>query len=115
MRALQSIEGAGAFNHKITIQSDTPTIDAGGGRSNSWGTYSQPWARVAVKQAFDRVEGGGDQQARRTEFTLREFVSGVTSNMRVSWDSRTFDIESVYDPDGSQNHLVLVTKEARVA
>jgi SPP1 family predicted phage head-tail adaptor len=39
------------------------------------------------------------------------YLDGVTTKMRVNYDSRVFDIEARFDPTGKGEELVLLTNE----
>lgn len=90
---------AGQLRNLITIQSNTDSRDAYGGVTNSWGTHVQVWASVnplsgRERQGDDKITGDSV-----FEFIFRHdpSVSRILTGMRISWDSRTFDIEQVLE------------------
>ena len=98
----------GRYRHKITIQRDAGTRDAGGGLTSSWTTFATVYARMFTQSANNQLRKGQDAQLRNTVFECREWVSNVTADMRVSWNGRTFAISGVTDEtDGNEQRMFL--------
>ena len=82
------------FTFEIVIQQTTETQDAYGELDDTWSTYATVWA--------DKIEGKGAERysaAKETAFSPVVFMirtdSGVTEKMRISYDSKIYDIISV--------------------
>jgi len=89
----------GKLRNKITIQSNTTSKGTYGGIDNSWATFTTAWA--AIKWLGGGMELMGNDQVRgerRAKFTTR-YQSGITTAMRISFDSRIWDIETVINVD----------------
>ena len=87
----------GRYRHKVTIQQPTETVDAAGQAVKSWSTFAQPYASIEPLRGREYFSA----ERFESEITVRirlQYLSGVTSKMRVSFDSRTYNIESVIDP-----------------
>lgn len=104
---------AGALRHKIAIQEQTDTSDGMGGFSTSWsnvsGMGSVPAAIWPLK-SDERI----DAMKLEHEVTHRvriRYRSGVTTKMRISWDSRTFNIISILNPDEKNVMLEMLVME----
>lgn len=107
---------AGRLRHKITIQQPTAGGTTGYGATVAgWTSYATPWAGRDDSAGREFVASGRESQEEIREvpavWEIR-YDSGVTAGMRISWDSRTWDIHSVHDPDGGlKRRLFLVSTE----
>lgn len=104
---------AGWLDNRITIETPTATLDAAGQPIRTWATYGT----ASLPAKVEPVSGGeivrGRQVSAETTivFTIR-YLTGVTTQMRVSWLGRTFGIVRAYDPYGRQVEMRIEGKEA---
>ena len=107
---------AGKRRHKITIQTPTETRSASGSVVQTWGTYCIRWAAV-------KTIGGREALLARQVFGQRtiKFVipydttgDGITTKMRITWDSRTFDIQDKENIDERNREIILICLERNV-
>lgn len=101
---------AGKLRHKITIQQSTTAVNGIGEKTDTWTTFATRRAEVTNNigselQNSDQVKG-----KRAVVFILR-YLSGVSIQMRVSWDSRVFDIVDVDNVKGLNVKTVLTCVE----
>lgn len=101
---------AGRLRHRVTIQNATLAQDAYGEPIKTWGTYATVWASV---EQLDGREYWTAQQAQsdvntRIRIRLRD---GVTPLMRVSWDSRIFEIQTVIRDATNKRQMDLMCRE----
>jgi len=101
---------AGELRHRITIEQNSPTQNNFGEEVPSWSEFATRWA--AVRATGGRETFADDQKfAEAThEFELRH-ISGVDPKMRIKWEERVFDIESVLDLDGRKRRTVIIAVE----
>ena len=109
---------AGKLNRLITIQVNTEVHDDSGfgGIKDAWATHYTAWARI------DTVTGreflGSDQMqgnaTHRMTFRDRPDKTKVLAEMRVSWDSRIFDIQYVNEINEKRRMVQLITVERDV-
>lgn len=95
---------AGRFSHMVTIQKPVETKNSLGEVIKTWGMFSLVWAAVEPirgREYFDAETHQGEVSVR----ILIRYLSGVTEKMRVSYDGRLYNIESVIDK--RENHRVL--------
>lgn len=103
---------AGTLRHKITIQTNTQSRDAYGGITDSWATDFVTRASINSIGAGERQ--GGD---RVTGDSIFEFIvrvdpaNAITPQKRISFDSRTFDIESVQNFEEKGHYLRITATE----
>ena len=100
------MDAIGAKRHRITIQVDGTGKDSEGGITHSWTTHVQAWASIEPKASG---EGHSSDAVRSlTQYEMRMwYQSGITQAMRVSWDSRLFDIEGIRDWISVNKELIL--------
>lgn len=86
---------SGKLRHRIAIQTYTETVSDSGEPSRTWLTYADRWAAwkqiggSELEMESEQIEGRLTHQ-----FTIRK-TSGVTQDMRVSYDSRIFNITGI--------------------
>lgn len=102
---------AGNLCNRVIIQQTTESRDSSTGSViNTWGTFATVWAAV---EPISGREYFSSQQV-NSEITARiriRYLPGVTSKMRISYDSRLFDIQSVIDIDEQHRELHFMCKE----
>lgn len=84
---------SGRMDKKIIIQqwgSDSPPQDQYGEPSGSWSTYATRWAQKIDKPGREFFQGGLVGEA-SCIFVVR-WVDGLTTKMRISYDSKYYDI-----------------------
>ena len=84
------------FRHKITIQyfaENSPPQDSYGAPSGTWTTYATPWAEKVDKKGREFFAGG--VIAEGTSIFRIWYDSGITTAMRVYYDSKYWDIKSI--------------------
>ena len=100
----------GQLRHRVTIQEKTVTADAYGAESITWSDYLTVWAAVAPLSGREFLEGRNleNEVSHRIRIRYRE---GLDPTMRVSWDSRVFDIEAVLERFSERREIWLMCKE----
>ena len=105
----------GSLNKRITVQSYTPTGNAIGEPIKSWSTYATRWA--AIEPLLGREYWAAQQVVAENSvrFRLRydATTAAITPKMRVSYDGRLFDIQSVVNVREQNIEIVLMTVEVR--
>ena len=104
----------GGLRHRLVIQSENPSADAGGGQG------ADPWADpVVVATVWGRVEpltGGERQRALQIEdrvthrVTIR-YRAGITPRMRIAFGARRVNSRAVINPEERNRMLELLCEE----
>jgi SPP1 family predicted phage head-tail adaptor len=102
---------AGAMDRYITIQTNTPSKDGGGTNISSWGTHATVWAQKIDMGSRETLQAGGLLMEIDTVWKIR-YLSTVTTAMRVSFDSATWDIKGIKEL-GRNEGLELICKRVR--
>jgi len=101
---------AGRLKKKITIQQPTETKDSAGALQTSWSTFAIVWAEV-TPQTGREFRTAQQVNAEITIVFRIRYLKSVTPKMRISWDSRIFDIESIVNIMEKNEQLLLNCKE----
>ncbi len=93
--------------HQITIQTPTATQNATGEPINGWTTYAVRTARVMYMTQSESFISQQEQSVYRVVFILRyDSVSkAISENMRVSWQSRIYDIEAAVNKEAMNREI----------
>jgi len=101
---------AGALRHQIIIQSAAEAPDASGSPVEAWSTFATVRAAYEPQSGKESFTEDQEQATANTRFRIR-YLSGVTAKMRISFDSRVFDIQSVIDVGGRGKQLHIMCAE----
>jgi len=102
--------GAGKKDKWITIQGATSITTDGGEVTETWTTFATVWGLIkplASREAWQAKQS----QATTTHTITIHYLSGVTSRMRATWGSRTFNFESVVNINEQNRELVITATE----
>lgn len=104
---------AGNLRHTVAFQELTATADNFGGETHSWSDVS---GCDAVPAAIWPIKGSEKLDAMKQEHEVTHRIriryrSGLTAAMQVVFDSRTFVIQDIVNPDERNITLELLCKE----
>lgn len=85
---------SGLLRHKVTIQSATATQDAAGQDIKTWSNYGSWWCNITPQRGREFEASRSIQDEQIYKFQGR-YVAGLTPQMRLTWNSKTFEITSV--------------------
>ena len=102
---------AGRLRNKIIIQTSTPTQSGTGALTDVWSTFATVWADIDPKGGQERFLAKQLDAKIDLVFQIRHY-SGITPKMRISWDSRTFDIQSVLNLWERDKEMLISCKES---
>lgn len=101
---------AGQLRHRVTIQQLTRVEDEGGGYEENWADVATVWAAIKPLQGNERYEAQQVQSTLTHKVTIRYRV-GIKPQMRIMYQGRIFNIESVIDIDEHHRWLELLCSE----
>ena len=105
---------AGKLRNAAKIQSNSPSRDAIGGEAAAWSDFVATWyCELRDVGGRERLRGH-TVHADASLVAIGRYVAGVTSKMRVTLGTRTFDILNAADPDGRGRELILDLLERNV-
>ncbi len=101
----------GSMRNKIVIQTLGGATDSGGGQATSYSTLATVWAEVINNSGQENMFG---DQVRTTDsytFTIR-YLSSVTTKHRISYNSLTFNIQSIRSLfEGKEKYQIIQATE----
>lgn len=107
---------AGKLRNLVTVQVSTTGRDAFAGITDSWATHTTLWCDINAAGGTERF---GDDQI--TGDLTYEFigrvdpsVTRITADMRISWNSRLFNVEQALPYRELQHGLRIIAKERDV-
>jgi SPP1 family predicted phage head-tail adaptor len=94
------------LNHKIVIEHQVTTTDGYGGTVTTWETFAEPFCKVEPTVGKELFAAQTVYSKQPVKFTTR-FIDGLDTTMRISYDGRTFDIQSVNDIKGMRRETLI--------
>ena len=101
---------AGRLRQRVTIQQRAGTQDSYGQLDDDWDDVATVWGAVEPLRGREFLEARREGADVTTRIVIRH-RPGVTPAMRVSYDSRVFDIQTVINTDERDRELVLMCRE----
>lgn len=104
---------AGQLRHRITIE--TPTeVNTNGSLSSTWATLATVWAAVEPLTGREYFQTQQSQSTVSTRIRIRNRTD-VTPQMRVLFDGRYFEIETLIHDRTNARELILMCREVQDA
>jgi len=101
----------GKLRHRITIEQVSETQDPDGSVIESWSTYATVQASIEPISGREYVAAQSTQADVTHRIRIR-YLSGIVPKMRVSYNSRIFDILSVINLGERNRELQLICRES---
>lgn len=102
---------SGKLRHRVTLQTQVETQNSFGEQETlSWQDYATVWGAVEPLQGREFFTAMQVNAETTVRIRIR-YMTGVTSRMRVSFDSRIYNIKSIIDPDERNRELQLMCSE----
>ena len=98
------------LREEIVVQSNTPTQDAVGEMVESWGTLDTIRAEVIPLDADERFQGDQYHGVQVLQFKVR-YRSDITSAMRISYNSKIYDLEPPINERQESKILIMIGVE----
>lgn len=100
---------AGTLNHRISIEERGPARDALGQPlvNAPWVPVASVWANIAAKSGLQTVAAGGEVSVARYSIRIR-YRPGVNDAMRVVYQGKIYDIQTVLHDEAGRQHTDLV-------
>jgi SPP1 family predicted phage head-tail adaptor len=100
----------GALRTELSLQAVATAADGLGGFSEEWNELATVFGHIEPLAADSRFGAGQTLETVTHRITLRHRPD-VTSGMRLSRQSRVFEIVTVHDPDETGRYLVCRVRE----
>lgn len=105
----------GPLRHRITIQTASTTQDAAGEETGTLANLASVptvWADVRPASGNERFIGAAEQeQATLTHKVTIRYRTDLSVEMIVLWETRRLKIQSIQEPSGKRENLLLLCEE----
>ena len=102
----------GKLSKLISIQEETPTRDSFGGYELDWNTVVDVWANITPLRGREILASDMLQSVISYRFIIRYNPDfNVTSDMRIVYGTRIFNIRSVAIADEDSRFLAIIADE----
>lgn len=110
-------ELASKMRHRIIIQNQVLTPDGIGGNSVSWANFKTVWAHIDSLSGLsgrglnaEKNFAGRLNEIKPMKITIR-YTTGLSTEMRVLFDGRVFNIRSIINLDENNEMLQIYAEE----
>lgn len=100
----------GDLRHRITFQTLSLVTDGQGGYTETWADLVTVWAFVKPMTMNERIFAQKLEPLITHKVVIR-YRTDVTSEMRFTYDSRTFQIKAPFTPDERKAYLEFLAVE----
>tara|TARA_R110000824_G_scaffold393791_2_gene593159 strand:- start:1079 stop:1408 length:330 start_codon:yes stop_codon:yes gene_type:complete len=101
---------AGRLRHRVSIQTQSTTLDGYGEATGGWATDSTVWAAVEPVSGSERDVGEGKVGIVSHRVVMR-YLSTISPKMRLLFGARVLNIDSVINFDEKNERLSLFCVE----
>ncbi|MCI5049589.1 MAG: phage head closure protein [Rickettsiales bacterium] len=100
------------LRHRITIEQPNDTADGGGGVTRGWTTVATVWAEIIpTRGGAEQGLGEAAIQALHTHRITIRYRDDVSTDMRIGFDGRYFNIRSITNVEEAKVVLELNVEE----
>ena len=101
---------AGRLRHQVIIQTPTETNDSQGQAVKPWATFATVHAAVEPLAGREYIAAAQINAETTTKIIIR-YLAGITQKMRISYDSKIYNIESMKNVGERDRQLELMCSE----
>ena len=101
---------AGELRHQIVIQAPTETQDSLGAVVSTWATFAIVRASVEPLQGREYLALQQVQSEVSVRIKIR-YLPGLNARMRVSWNSKIYEIENIIEINSKRSEIHLMCRE----
>jgi SPP1 family predicted phage head-tail adaptor len=97
----------GTLRKRLVIESKTRTSDNMGGATVSWATHTTVWGEIKPRSANEAFWAKHLEHRVTHTITIR-YLSTITSDMRITFGSRTFHIKGIRNLEEERNRFTVL-------
>ncbi len=102
---------AGKLRHRVMIEVPVETQGPDGSVIRTWEPFATVWASIEPLAGKEYFAAEREQSDISHRIRMR-FIGGITPRMRVSFESRIFEIESALNVSERNRELILMCRES---
>lgn len=107
---MSAIMRAGQLRKRLALQSKTESQDNFGSVTHTWSTDETIWGAVQPLTGRELVEAQQIDAESNVKITIRYRV-GLSTNLRILWGSRVYEINAVLNFDERNARVELLCRE----
>ena len=100
----------GNLRKRVTFQAETPTTDNVGGYTLAWTNVMTVWAEIKPSSG-NKYFVAGHLEGHITHHVTMRYQTGITTDMRMTYNNRAFNIRAILNTDESNRWLELLVEE----
>jgi SPP1 family predicted phage head-tail adaptor len=101
---------SGELRKRATLQTETQTPDGAGGYALAWADVATVWVEIQPLSGSEVLAAGHLEGHVTHKVTLR-YISGMTTDMRLLYGGRVFNVRSVMNVDERNRWTELLVEE----
>ncbi len=101
---------SGRKSKSIQIETVTQVVNAFGGLAETWATFKKVFAEVSPTRGQEYFSSRQINTKNNVSFRFNYF-SGITTKMRVSYDGKVYDIQSIININERNREIELMCEE----
>jgi SPP1 family predicted phage head-tail adaptor len=102
----------GKLNKRITLQSYQSIKDDEGIVSKQWVNLMTVYASVEPLSGREYWQAAATQSENTVKFLIR-YKQNITSDLRLIYNNKSYDVKSVIDPNEAHKELILMCAEVQ--
>jgi SPP1 family predicted phage head-tail adaptor len=100
----------GELRKRVTIQAETSVADGAGGYALAWTDVSTVWAEIRPISG-NKIFIAQHLEGHVTHQVFMRFQSGITTDMRLTYNGRLFNVRAVLNTDETNQWMELLVEE----
>lgn len=102
---------AGELRNRIVIQTPDDAASRVSGE-RSWNTFATVWAKIVQASDSEGTDSSAKKrQASATHLITMRFLRGLNPSMRITFEGRTFTVETIRNTDERNREIVIEARE----
>jgi SPP1 family predicted phage head-tail adaptor len=102
---------AGNLRHRVTFQTRSDTSDGAGGVTSTWGSPQTVWAEVLPLSGSEQLRAMQLEEQVTHRVITRSGAASISNSMRMTFDSRTFNVLASYEVDHRNRRVETLVRE----
>ncbi|MGE7604939.1 phage head closure protein [Peribacillus sp. NPDC097675] len=98
------------MNHRITFQKKTVVVDDLGWQEEVIQDFKSVWCAIKTVQGREYFAAASTQNENTYRFVIRH-MDGLHPSMKIKYDARLFEIESILNDDEANRTITIIAKE----
>ena len=100
---------AARLRHRITLRTFTESQNAIGENIKSYANGDTIWAAVEPTKGNEKIANSHITSETDVKFLIR-YKTGITPEQQITWDSKTYEIVSIINPEQRNRELAIYAK-----